>query len=271
MKVSHKAWLLSLLLLITPLFVAYGKEAGKENPQIAKTATKVTLPANTKTAKQVALINKERAALRKSITAQKKQVSKFVKSQYKQGQSKKNKKQVAKKKPSTQQLPTRLGIRTWSYPETANGRINKINELRVRITEKENAYDAETGRLQSLGKEYTRLKGELQRAQKTLEYAMEPQLKALENYRQAQTQAANNPQISVEPQRMNYLKTVEQTSAAINAANKSIVAYQAKLAPIETQLNASQTRMNDIMTHLDALHQHRTDVSDVVFLRTVGD
>ncbi|MEO5331856.1 MAG: hypothetical protein H7839_07510 [Magnetococcus sp. YQC-5] len=209
MNVTPTAWLLSLMLLVAPFSMVWGAEKGREPPQIAKTASKVSLPVTVKASQRLAQIQKDRDELRKQIIAKK----------FKKIAAKARTKKVAKKvshKKFTQRatkpllLPTKIGIRTWAFPETDKGRNYKMHELKARITETENAYDAENALLQKLNREYTRIKS-------------------------------------------------SQTGSAET------------LAPLEAQMSASKSRINDIMIQLDALHQQRNEVSDVVFLRTVRD
>ncbi len=275
MKITHQAWLLSLMLLIAPLSVVWGTEQSNANPQIANTKSKVTLDAATKAAKQAVQIQKEKLALRKAIQAQKKNKNKrknFTKSQYKASKQFTKKNQYKSNSARhTAKLPEHLSIRTWSYPETNNERSDKIPELKTRITQAENSYDAEMAHYEKLSKAYNYIKENLTASQTTLEQIMEPQIRALDNFRQAQAQAMNNPQISTEPQRREYLRIVAQTSKRSMDTSKSIDTNSQKLASLGTRMTASKSRLNDIMAQLDALHQHRTEVTDVVFLRTVSD
>ncbi|MBF0428949.1 MAG: hypothetical protein HQL94_08510 [Magnetococcales bacterium] len=268
MKALRKAWFFSLMLLIAPLSVVWGAEKGKENPQIAKTASKVKLPMVAALSQRATKLQKDKEAVRKIVLAKKMQKKGGKKSPAKKGKGAQKKGPPAK---NTATIPAKMGIRTWTFPETAPARTNKITELSVRIKETENAYDAENAKFQKLNKEYLRLKETLTQSTQAMEQVTEPQNKALENYRKAQEMAMKNPQISVEAQRKEYLRSVEQAAASTAAASKTIVANSAKLAPIEAQLATSQRRLNEIMAQLDALHQHRNEVSDIVFLRTVKD
>ncbi|MBF0126869.1 MAG: hypothetical protein HQM02_06620 [Magnetococcales bacterium] len=275
MRVTHKIVCLSLMLLVAPLSIAWGAGSGQENPQIAKTATKVTLPVVAKESRQTAQIRKQiekdREALRKQVLAKKMQKKGLAKKSAKKSVRKASRNKPALQARNTTRIPSRIGIRTWTFPESAGTRTNKVTELTARITETENAYDAENAQFQRLNREYNRLKAEMSQAEKAMQVSMEPQNQALENYKKAQELARSNPQISIEPQRLAYLKAVEKTAAVTAAAGRNMTASSSRLAPLEAKLTASQVRLNDIMNQLDALQQHRNAVSEVVFLRTVKD
>ncbi|MBF0294142.1 MAG: hypothetical protein HQL96_03050 [Magnetococcales bacterium] len=275
MKHAYQAWLLAATLLLAPLSQGWAAEQGKEANPIAKTASKVTMPQVAKSSRQDAEIRrqiaKDREELRKQILAKKAQ---------KQGISKKGSKkkvqQANRRKPVHQArapggIPSRIGIRTWTFPESNPERTNKITELSARIRETENAYDAENTQYQRLQREYKSLRRELDQAEGVMRSSMEPQTKALENYKKAQEEAAKNPQLSVEPQRLAYLRAVESSAAATATAGRTLSANSARMSALEAKLTASQVRLNDILNQLDALQQHRGAVSEIVFLRSVKD
>ncbi|MBF0273493.1 MAG: hypothetical protein HQL98_15710 [Magnetococcales bacterium] len=149
---------LSLLLLTAPFSVVWGDESGKENPQIAKTAAKVNMPAGAKAnvGSHAARVQKDKENVRKIVLAKKLQ---------RQAGKKADKKATSKATPPRKPThanrratptSTRMGIRTWNFPDSAAGRTNKITELTARITETENAYDAENAKFQKLLQKYSK-------------------------------------------------------------------------------------------------------------------
>lgn len=204
---------LTLLLLSAPYSVVWGDEPGRVTPQIAKTASKVSMPAAKKEGSHAARVQKDKESVRKIVLAKKmqRQAAKKVDKSKKAVNKKMSKKPThAAKRASTPAIPARLGIRTWSFPETASERSNKIAELNARIKEAENAYDAETGKLQKLQKQ--------------------------SNYQANPVAGAKG-----------------QTPAGTGEAA------------------AAQRRLSELMSHLNELHRHRNEVSDLVFLKSVRD
>ncbi|MBF0192465.1 MAG: hypothetical protein HQL99_15200 [Magnetococcales bacterium] len=157
MKLFRNACL-SLLLLTAPLSVAWGDEPGKVNSQIAKTAAKVNMPAKATAGSHAARVQKDKENVRKIVLAKKLQRQAGKKADPKTTASKKA---VTPRKPThttrrATPIPARIGIRTWSFPESAPVRTSKLTELTARITETENAYDAENAKFQKLLQKYSK-------------------------------------------------------------------------------------------------------------------
>ncbi len=153
--------ILSLMLLTAPISVVWGDESGKENPQIAKTASQVNMPdaAKSKESSHAAQVRKDKEKMRKIVLAKKKQRQANKKTEKKVDPKKAVNKSARPPKKETRttkrppHIPTRMGIRTWAFPESAAARTSKITELTARITETENAYDAENTKFQKLQKQ----------------------------------------------------------------------------------------------------------------------
>lgn len=200
---------LSLMLLTAPFSLVWGDEPGKENPQIAKTASKVSMP-KAGHSTHAARVQKDKESVRKIVLAKKMQRQTGKKAdKLKKAPNKKMAKKSMRgaKRPTTAAIPTRMGIRTWAFPESSAGRTNKITELNARIQETENAYDSENAKFQKL---------------------------------------------------------LKQSKEQANPMPGSPVLITGEMA-------SSQRRLNDILLQLDALHNHRNEVSDLVFLKTVRD
>lgn len=198
---------LSLMLLTAPLSVAFGDGVDKAGPPAVKAGV-------SREGARAARIQKDKEKVRKIVLAKKLQRQsghKTVKKAVKKKVASKSKLAPRKLQHSARRsggaTPARLGIRTWAFPETSTERTSKIKELKSRITETENAYDAENAK---------------------------------------------------------YQKLIKQGKEQANPA-------AGKTGSSDGTVVSSQRRLGEIMQQLDALHQHRNAVSDIVFLKTVRD
>ncbi|MBF0261799.1 MAG: hypothetical protein HQL97_08215 [Magnetococcales bacterium] len=213
---------LALLMVAAPLTVAWSDEPGPATPKANKSeaakgkesARAAQVKKDKEHVRQVVLAKKQQRMAKKGASTVAKRPTDKTMDLKAKAATKPDAKTTAKKgaKKPTQTArnpgaPGPLGIRTWTYPESNEARIKKLNELAGHIRTAENAYDAENAKYQK------------------------------------------------------FLKTSKEQAKPVAKATTAP-------AP-DVQLAASQQRLTEIMQKLDALHHHRNEVADIVFLKTV--
>ncbi|MBF0368474.1 MAG: hypothetical protein HQL52_03360 [Magnetococcales bacterium] len=154
----------------------------------------------------------------------------------------------------------------WSYAVTSQEMNQQIGELQSRIDLASKDYDAEDSKLKPILEEMTAQDRVVAAAERALERAKKPVAEAKEAYREVQAFSLENPEISTEDKRLDYLNTLTAQTPVIREMESVLAMEAEKKAQIQEQVNDVRERMGESLRRVESLTKQKDLMQDVVFL-----
>lgn len=160
---------------------------------------------------------------------------------------------------------------TWTYPESSQERIDRIQILDKQLKEHDQAHEDQLAMISQAEEVLANLISQIKATSSALYHQRQPLLQAMEKYRQAQALSLSDPMVSTEPQRLTYIQVKQETSANIKTQQEKLSQLQQQIPLAKEKLTSARIKLNTLLSQLDSLYKHRDAVSDIVFVRSVKD
>lgn len=163
-----------------------------------------------------------------------------------------------------------FGTGSWTYPDNSAVRMQRIQELNGYLEGLSVAHVQQIEAIKQMQKVLADLEAGVLEAQKALIIEERPVAEVMEKYRKAQELSLIDPKLSTETQRMELVKVKEANKEAIAKRKAQIDALSSRIPQVRADIENASKQINIILSQIDGLIKQRDEVTEQVFMKTVG-